>query len=249
MFFSERLLSIKNSDKVLEVGPGGLPHPRSDVFLELKFDSEEEEKKQRGNADKPEYNKPVIYYDGKTFPFKDDEFDYIICSHVLEHVENVDEFLSELKRVAPNGYIEYPRIYYDYLYNFIPHKNFILKKGNTIFWMTKEESGFNKFAPVHAFFQNYNSKGFFANDLLNLKDAFFEGFEWFRDNITSQKTSDIENVCIKVSKDDFDNNFTQMQYIDILRNNFHTYRKHLYKQFKHKPVKFIRNLFSGKLGF
>ena len=41
-------------------------------------------------------------------PFKDKEFDYVILSHVLEHVPNLLEFVSELERIAKAGYIELP---------------------------------------------------------------------------------------------------------------------------------------------
>jgi SAM-dependent methyltransferase len=35
----------------------------------------------------------------------DSSFDFIICSHILEHVQNPDKALSELKRIlTPNGY-------------------------------------------------------------------------------------------------------------------------------------------------
>ena len=39
------------------------------------------------------------YYDGKTFPFKESEFDSVVTNQVLEHVFNPDEFLSEINRV------------------------------------------------------------------------------------------------------------------------------------------------------
>ena len=41
-------------------------------------------------------------------PFKNKEFDYVILSHVLEHVPNLLEFTSELQRISKAGYIELP---------------------------------------------------------------------------------------------------------------------------------------------
>jgi len=41
----------------------------------------------------------IIYYDGKTLPFNDEEFDSIFCTEVLEHIPNIDEITSELFRV------------------------------------------------------------------------------------------------------------------------------------------------------
>ena len=45
---------------------------------------------------------------GEKLPFKDKEFDYIILSHVLEHIPNVREFQKELVRIGKSGYIELP---------------------------------------------------------------------------------------------------------------------------------------------
>ena len=53
-------------------------------------------------------NKNFIRLDGKSLPFKDKEFDFVITSHVLEHVKNVNLFISELERVSERGYIELP---------------------------------------------------------------------------------------------------------------------------------------------
>jgi len=44
----------------------------------------------------------------KKLPFKDKEFDYVILSHVMEHVPNLIEFKSEVERIGKAGYIELP---------------------------------------------------------------------------------------------------------------------------------------------
>ena len=48
-------------------------------------------------------------------PFKDKEFDFVIASHVLEHVEDVNFFINELQRISSRGYIELPTILEDNL--------------------------------------------------------------------------------------------------------------------------------------
>ena len=53
-------------------------------------------------------NKNFIKLDGKILPFKDDEFDFVIASHVMEHVEDVELFITELERISKKGYIELP---------------------------------------------------------------------------------------------------------------------------------------------
>ena len=53
-------------------------------------------------------NKKFIQLDGKTLPFKNKEFDFVIASHVIEHVEDVTFFIKELERVSSKGYIELP---------------------------------------------------------------------------------------------------------------------------------------------
>ena len=49
----------------------------------------------------------------KKLPFKDKEFDYVILSHVLEHVPNLTDFKKELVRIGKSGYIELPTKLYD----------------------------------------------------------------------------------------------------------------------------------------
>jgi SAM-dependent methyltransferase len=177
MFFPEKIKSISPSDRVLEIGPGGTPYFRSHVFLERQYDNEAEWKVQRGGTDKLETSKPIIFYEGIEFPFRDKEFDYVICSHVIEHVEDIEGFLSEVFRIASRGYIEYPTIYYEYLYNFPAHLNFIKQRGNDLVYLTKSKTNFHDFKPVQAFFLESLDKGH-KKLVDDLKEYMFEGFEW-----------------------------------------------------------------------
>ena len=53
-------------------------------------------------------NKSFVKISDKKLPFNDKEFDFIIASHVAEHVEDIAFFLNELARVGKQGYIEVP---------------------------------------------------------------------------------------------------------------------------------------------
>ena len=53
-------------------------------------------------------DKNFIKLENKSLPFKDNEFDFVIASHVLEHVEDFKFFIKELERVSKKGYIELP---------------------------------------------------------------------------------------------------------------------------------------------
>ncbi len=53
-------------------------------------------------------DKSFVKITEKKLPFKDKEFDFVIASHVVEHVEDVSYFLNELSRVGKKGYIEVP---------------------------------------------------------------------------------------------------------------------------------------------
>ena len=52
--------------------------------------------------------KNFIKITGKKLPFKDKEFDFVIASHVIEHVEDFEFFVKELERISSKGYIELP---------------------------------------------------------------------------------------------------------------------------------------------
>ena len=53
-------------------------------------------------------DKQFIKIKDKVLPFKEKEFDFVIASHVIEHVEDFEFFLKELMRISNKGYIELP---------------------------------------------------------------------------------------------------------------------------------------------
>ena len=197
MFFPEKITAIRPQDKVLEIGPGSTPHPRSDAFLELSFDGVQDKIAQRGGGvkDADFGSKPVHYYNGARFPFEDNQFDYVICSHVIEHVPDPVSFLSEVFRVAGGrGYLEYPLITYEYLYNFDVHLHFVKFdfEQSLLRYLPKRDTVFPEFATVCSLFYATLSCGW--DDLCAAnKSLFFEGVE-FKQPFTVQKTSELEKL-------------------------------------------------------
>jgi SAM-dependent methyltransferase len=93
-----KLYSLRLNGDLLDIGCGSKPyknlfdHCKSYVGLEVE-----------SNSNSPEVE---FTYDGKTFPFKDENFDSAICSEVLEHVFEPEIFLKEVNRVLKkNGLV------------------------------------------------------------------------------------------------------------------------------------------------
>jgi SAM-dependent methyltransferase len=60
----------------------------------------------------------------ENLPFKDNEFDTVVCTHVLEHVLDFRKSLAELRRVAAKRVIIVVPREREYKYSFNPHFNF-----------------------------------------------------------------------------------------------------------------------------
>jgi hypothetical protein len=197
MFFPEKIRSIAPNDKVLEIGPGADPNSRSDILLEKRYSTEKEYFSQLGKEEHIKTNKTIVYYDGETMPFNDDEFDYVICSHVLEHIADIESFIKEVMRIGKKGYFEFPTIYYDYIYNFDVHKTLLFYSDNRLIWLPKESTPLNQFKIVNDFFLLTLNNGYV--DYINkFKDYFFLGFEWDR-SITIKKAEDLRELCFELS--------------------------------------------------
>ena len=58
-------------------------------------------------------NKKFVLINNKELPFKDNQFDFVYASHVIEHVEDVSYFMREIQRISKQGYIELPSLLED----------------------------------------------------------------------------------------------------------------------------------------
>jgi ubiquinone/menaquinone biosynthesis C-methylase UbiE len=48
-------------------------------------------------------DRPVFAVDAGRLPFRDGAFDFVVCSHTLEHVPDPESAISEMCRVAKRG--------------------------------------------------------------------------------------------------------------------------------------------------
>ena len=92
----QKILSENKSWKVLDIGCGYTANEYANTICDVQDLS---------NFYK---DKEFIKLNDKNLPFEDNHFDFVIASHVIEHVEDIKFFISELERVSKKGYIELP---------------------------------------------------------------------------------------------------------------------------------------------
>jgi hypothetical protein len=95
--------------------------------------------------------------------------------------------------VAKRGYMEYPLAYYEYLYNFDVHLNYVKMNDGVLNYMKKSESTLNEFHPVQQFFVQAQMKGH-SQMILDLLPLFMEGYEWEKP-FPSKHVTNIAEVC------------------------------------------------------
>lgn len=168
-----RDLNIRPEDRVLEIGPGGSPHPRANVLVDKYLG--EEGRGQRGGLDLKTDGKPLVIADAVFLPFADKTFDYVICSHVLEHIEQPDLLLQELARVGSRGYVECPSEIYELLWDVPEHLWFVnVDDGLVLRRKTRENAGyFGKFWPLA-----YNYLPEFKTFLRTYPELFIVSYMW-----------------------------------------------------------------------
>lgn len=231
MFYSHKIKKIKKNFKVLEVGPGNSPFYRSDILLEKQF-SEEEFDRQIGLARDNKSTKQIIYYTGDIFPFDDNEFDYVICSHVLEHIpiEQLSIFISELTRVAKMGYIEIPLYSYELLYDSDVHLSYInVDIDNKLYFLDKQTHN------QSIIYENL--KEILYNSLLigkivkNNEELFIKGFEW-EETIAFEKIETFYKLKTK-NEIDFSNISISQSYLKniLKRLNVTRFKQAIYNRF------------------
>ena len=117
---------IKAGDKVLDMGSGHLPFPLATHLADISLNNDD-----IGRAGIPLKHvdgKPIYECSVERTPFADKEFDFVYCSHVLEHAENPEAACNELMRIGKRGYIETPTRAKDFflvMAEISHHKNYV----------------------------------------------------------------------------------------------------------------------------
>ena len=101
--FIDNLLDINPNWNVLDIGCGYSAHKNAKVVCDIQ------------DLSSFYKDKNFIKLSEGNLPFKDKEFDFVISSHVIEHVQDVALFIKELERVSSKGYIELPTVLEDNL--------------------------------------------------------------------------------------------------------------------------------------
>jgi ubiquinone/menaquinone biosynthesis C-methylase UbiE len=121
--FIDNLLKNNPSWKILDIGCGYNAHNNASVICDIQ------------DLSSFYKDKEFIKLHEKKLPFKDKQFDFVIASHVMEHVDNVEYFINELERVSHRGYIELPTILED---------NLVFENKNDHLWHMEFEDNKNE---------------------------------------------------------------------------------------------------------
>lgn len=117
---------VSKNSLVLEVGSGGNPYWRANVLCDAYRDTDQR------HFEKLTCDRPTILAFTENLPFRDDSFDFVIASHVLEHSEDPARFLDEIQRVAKAGYIEVPNAFFERLGTYYCHRLEISERADTL---------------------------------------------------------------------------------------------------------------------
>jgi len=167
---------INSLSKILDIGSGGDPFPYATVLAERYIQPS------RHRFDEfQSHGKPVILCDIQDLPFRTESFDFIYCSHVLEHVDDPIAACNELMRVGKKGYIETPHFMSDALFSWAKgmHKWFVQSIANRLIFFEydiRRSEGVRSSAWYDLIFSSiyHPLQDVFANN----KDLFTVMFQW-----------------------------------------------------------------------
>lgn len=219
--YYKNILNIRRSDLVLEVGPGETPYWKSDVLADKFDNSDEVPAGTFGGGMQKTYNRPFFKMENNRLPFKNDSFNMLICSHVLEHVpaNEIPGFLNELFRVASRVYLEFPTVLYEFIRDIEAHVNMLAIDGEELIYIKKEDM-----TPYTGAFSEYMQK---ALREYPDKPLLFCARVFYRGEIKSVQYSDAGRFLERISRISYaarkPNLFCRV--LNFLQNQIHRNRR------------------------
>ncbi len=154
---------------VLEVGSGENPHPRSNILVDRYLSDNIE----RGGD--LLIDRPLVVADAHHLPFREGAFAYIICSHILEHMDDPPQFVRELEYVGTAGYIGSPSEIAERLFHWHFHRWYVnLRDDGTLVLHPKEPQ--EPFGELFDYLYEYNPAYYFFQR--SMPHLFWIELEW-----------------------------------------------------------------------
>lgn len=163
-----RLGRIDDGDLVLEIGSGDRPNPRSDVLVDRFIEDNTE---RGGNLT---IDRPLVVADAHHLPFKDKAFDYVVCYHILEHMDDPAQFIREISRVGKRGYIQSPSEIAEKLFHWSFHRWYVNQIDGKLVLHPLEPD--DRFGDLFDYLYAYNPR--FARFCRSMPALFYVDYEW-----------------------------------------------------------------------
>ena len=159
---------------VVDIGCGHMPNMRANVLAD-KFLADDAERQQPIGLD----DRPFVVCDALHLPFKDGSVDYVICSHLAEHVEEPEALFAELSRVAGAGYVECPGRVREMLHGWEFHRWYVEVEGGRLVFEEKPRKLHD--AELHEWFSRRfetdpEFEGFFVDNMERL--GLVAAYDW-----------------------------------------------------------------------
>jgi uncharacterized protein YbaR (Trm112 family) len=155
LFWQRRIqIPVSKNDIVLDIGSGDKPHWRADLLLENFPDKVSALQRSSGGA--ATITAPMIIGDVQQLPFKDKSIDFVIASHLLEHIPNLKAACQEIQRIGKAGYIELPYEGMAKILDLDSHLWWCKKKDNQLIFTAKQNFIFDE--EIHKYAEIINNR-------------------------------------------------------------------------------------------
>lgn len=198
-------LPIDAKSLVLDVGSGSNPYPRADILLDRLTGAEHR------CGQSMMIDRPTIFADAARMPFKDKAFDFVIASHILEHMSDPALFLQEMQRVAKAGYIETPNAIFERLSPYNIHCTEVLEINGVLHIHKKKHAIEDSYLGTKNILSDTTPWGklmFKSPDLFHVRyvwrnsikyeiDNPSDSCEWIKKINTSSEFGEIKHTCLE----------------------------------------------------
>lgn len=173
VFLEWRKLGIRRGDIVVDFGSGGRPLLRADVLVDKFLEGCAERLNEFLDT-----GALVVQCDLSNLPFRDKSIDFGYSSHVIEHLEKLEESLQEMQRVCKRGFITCPSAFREQMMALKVHIWFVENKDGRLV-ITRKTKPYPEY--IGGFFEGLmtaKKKYIWYNFENELADFFFVNYRW-----------------------------------------------------------------------